>query len=183
VASYKAGFNPWNDEHPANDFPHHSLRKAFEADQWPWVREQVDDITRGIIAADDPSVTPDILMSWPRYIRAGYLAKTGREMPGTGHDELLHTLREKIIHILAKWDEMEGDNPPLARHMAGPRRDFDINIDGFAHIGLLPDFLQDMRNVGLTPDDFAPLFRSAYDYVQMWQTCVQKANANAPVKP
>lgn len=177
IAAYKAGFNPWNDEHPENDFPHHSLRKAFEADQWPWVREHVDDITRGLCAAGDPAVTPEILISWPRYIRAGYLALSGKVMPGTGHDEELRSLQNKVTAILAKWDAMDGDNPPLARNFAGPRRDFDINIDGFAHIGLLPDFLQDMRNSGLTPDDLAPLFRSAYDYVQMWQTCVKKADA------
>ena len=45
---------------------------------------------------------------------------------------------------------MSGDNPPLVRDKAGPRRDFDINIDGMAHYGMLPDFLQDLRNVGLT---------------------------------
>ena len=44
-----------------------------------------------------------------------------------------------------------------------------------AHYGMLPDLLQDMRNSGLTAEDLAPLFRSAYDYVQMWDTCEQRA--------
>ena len=58
---------------------------------------------------------------------------------------------------------------------AGEERDFDINLDGMAHYGMLPDLLQDMRNIGLTAEDFIPLFRSAYDYVQMWGTCVKRA--------
>jgi hypothetical protein len=55
------------------------------------------------------------------------------------------------------------------------RRDFDINIDGMAHYGMLPDLLQDLRNIGLTAEDLAPLFRSAYDYVQMWDKCERRA--------
>jgi hypothetical protein len=36
--------------------------------------------------------------------------------------------------------------------------------------------LQDLRNNGLTAEDLAPLFRSAYDYVQMWDKCEQQAH-------
>jgi hypothetical protein len=62
-----------------------------------------------------------------------------------------------------------------SRSTAGPRRDFDINIDGMAHYGMLPDLLQDIRNCGLSAQDLAPLFRSAYDYVEMWDTCARRA--------
>ena len=70
---------------------------------------------------------------------------------------------------------MQGDNRPLVRATAGALRDFDINLDGMAHYGMLPDFLQDLRNSGLTAEDLAPLFRSAADYVEMWATCVKQA--------
>ena len=70
---------------------------------------------------------------------------------------------------------MTGDNPPLTRSKAGLRRDFDINIDGMAHYGMLPDFLQDLRNLGLTPEDLAPLFRGAFDYVVMWEKAQERA--------
>ena len=50
-------------------------------------------------------------------------------------------------------------------------RQFDINFDGIAHYGMLPDMLQDMKNNGMTARDFVPLFRSAEDYVQMWERC------------
>jgi hypothetical protein len=70
---------------------------------------------------------------------------------------------------------MRGDNRPLIRSTAGPRREFDINLDGMAHYGMLPDFLQDIKNSGVTAEDLVPLFRSAYDYIQMWDLCEQKA--------
>jgi hypothetical protein len=84
--------------------------------------------------------------------------------------------------IWGKWQQMSGDNRPLTRSMAGPRRDFDINLDGMAHYGMLPDFLQDLRNIGLTAEDLAPLFRSAYDYVQMWDRCERTAVEMANTK-
>ena len=31
-------------------------------------------------------------------------------------------------------------------------RDFDINIDGVAHVGMLPDFIQDLFNIGMTQE-------------------------------
>jgi hypothetical protein len=70
---------------------------------------------------------------------------------------------------------MNGANRPLVRSKAGPRRDFDFNVDGMAHYGMLPDFLQDLRNIGLTAEDLAPLFRSAHDYVAMWDKCNREA--------
>jgi hypothetical protein len=58
---------------------------------------------------------------------------------------------------------------------AGPRRDFDINLDGMAHYGMLLDFLQEVRNIGLSAADLAPLFRSAHDYVEMWEHCARRS--------
>src|SRR5262249_41363495 len=36
-------------------------------------------------------------------------------------------------------------NAPLTRSVIGART-FDFNLDGFAHFGMMPDFLQDLRN-------------------------------------
>lgn len=65
---------------------------------------------------------------------------------------------------------MQGTNTPLTRSYAG-QRDFDINLDEVAHYGMLPDLFQDLKNVGLTNEDLAPLFRSAEDYIQTWARC------------
>jgi hypothetical protein len=40
---------------------------------------------------------------------------------------------------------------------------------------MLPDFLQDLRNIGLSAEDLAPLLRSANDYVEMWGTIDERA--------
>ncbi len=71
---------------------------------------------------------------------------------------------------------MEGRNTPLKRCHAG-QRDFDINIDGVAHYGMLPDLIQDLKNVGLTDEDLLPLFHSAEDYIQTWEKCERRSKA------
>ncbi len=68
---------------------------------------------------------------------------------------------------------MDGLNTPLSRCTAGPRHDYDLNLDGMAHYGLLPDFLQDLKNLGLTSEELAPLFHSAEDYVHLWERCLR----------
>ena len=71
----------------------------------------------------------------------------------------------------ARWAAMdEGPNEPLSRSFAG-RRQFDVNLDGVAHYGMIPDFLQDSANVARAagaPELVPPLFRSAERYLQMW---------------
>ncbi|MFI5133467.1 MAG: membrane dipeptidase [Chitinophagales bacterium] len=56
-------------------------------------------------------------------------------------------------------------------------RQFNINTDGFAHYGMFPDFLSDLTNVGLTPQDLEPLFNSAKYYIDMWEKAINKGNS------
>jgi len=49
---------------------------------------------------------------------------------------------------------------------------WDFNLDGLQHIGLLPDLIQDMRNVGVQWEQLGPLFRGAREYVDMWKRSV-----------
>ncbi len=44
----------------------------------------------------------------------------------------------------------------------------DFNKYGMLRYGQLPDLLQDVHNIGVTPHDMAPLFSSAQDYLNMW---------------
>jgi microsomal dipeptidase-like Zn-dependent dipeptidase len=60
----------------------------------------------------------------------------------------------------------------LAPCVAGSRR-FDINTDGLAHIGLLPDLLQDVANLGVPPEDLVPLWSSVEAYATMWERCLR----------
>ena len=41
----------------------------------------------------------------------------------------------------------------MDRSTAGPIREFDYNLDGLAHYGMLPDLLQDLKNVLLPQGD------------------------------
>ena len=45
---------------------------------------------------------------------------------------------------------------------------FDFNVDGLAHVGLLPDLVADLGNIGLSERDLEPLFSSATGFVDVW---------------
>jgi microsomal dipeptidase-like Zn-dependent dipeptidase len=56
---------------------------------------------------------------------------------------------------------------PMDRATLGGRV-LDINIDGVAHVGMLPDFVADLAQV-LSVAELEPLMRSASRYVQAWE--------------
>jgi microsomal dipeptidase-like Zn-dependent dipeptidase len=177
IAQYEAGFNPLNQEHPDSDFPDENLREALKRAQVVHLQDWVDNLTKGFWMADqDIARVGDQIHEWPEEQRAAYFSR--KESPEAGGDLDKGTLElmNKIKAIWEKWGEMKGNNRPLVRSTAGPHRDFDINLDGMAHYGMLPDLLQDLRNVGLTAEDLAPLFRSANDYIEMWDRCDQRAH-------
>lgn len=67
------------------------------------------------------------------------------------------------------WQRMvNGINEPL-RKLVNGNRDWDFNIDGMAHYGMIPDFIQDLKNVGIRSDQMIPLFSSAEEYIRMWE--------------
>ena len=53
---------------------------------------------------------------------------------------------------------------------------FDYNEDGLAHIGMLPDMIQDLKKVGLSDDALQPLFQSAEAYILMWEKSLEASN-------
>ena len=73
----------------------------------------------------------------------------------------------------------KGGNPgaPLERCQGpecGGNREFDFNLDGLAHYGLIPDMLQDVSNQLRAQQtgkvrDLRALFRGANDYILMWE--------------
>lgn len=88
---------------------------------------------------------------------------------------------EKALRVWCLYQEIDGgDNIPLHRSvLAG--RDFDVNVDGVAHYGLMPDFVQDMANVlrayDAHPNTLAPLMQSAEHLIQMWERTEARAQA------
>ena len=176
VAQYFAGYNPWIHRHPATDLPDPSLRQMFVRIKIGHEQEFIDHVTQGLCAGDlRLKVDDEQVERWPVEQRAAYYVRRGMVELGQSDHPKIVDLMGKIKSIWDKWQTMQGDNRPLARSKAGPRRDFDINLDGMAHYGMFPDFLQDLRNAGLSAEDLAPLFRSAYDYVEMLATCERRA--------
>jgi microsomal dipeptidase-like Zn-dependent dipeptidase len=53
--------------------------------------------------------------------------------------------------------------------MTQPRR-WDYNQHGLVNVGLTPEFLEDLRLMGLTLADLEPLYRSARGVVELWRT-------------
>jgi microsomal dipeptidase-like Zn-dependent dipeptidase len=60
----------------------------------------------------------------------------------------IQQMLNKVEPAFQLWREMSGTNVPLRKRVDG-QRDWDINIDGIAHYGMLPDFFQDVKNDGV----------------------------------
>jgi hypothetical protein len=112
--------------------------------------------------------------------RTAYLVKTGWTTPNpTDHPDVVAQVKvymPMVSRVYNSFQKMrKGGNPkfPLARLQSG-MREFDYNVDGLANYGMIPDFLQDAANQlrvrpSSTVKDLRVLFRSAEDYIQMWQ--------------
>lgn len=123
---------------------------------------------------------------------AAFLASHPNEQLQPSDSQRTRDLVAKLGSVWTNWQRMEEGAPgvdPMTINRFGPapggsglydsvgrltrstagRRDFDINIDGMAHYGMLPDLLQDMRNVGVQQLD--ALYRSAEDYIRVWERC------------
>jgi hypothetical protein len=67
-----------------------------------------------------------------------------------------------------------GTNEPLIPSSTLSKT-WDYNIDGMAHYGMMADFFQDLKNVGMKPKDMSVLFNSAEDFARMWEKCVRQS--------
>jgi microsomal dipeptidase-like Zn-dependent dipeptidase len=125
---------------------------------------------------------------------AAFLARHG-EPPWDIDPATTRRLTPVLARIWAHWSTMEScpGPPPWLLRRFGPtgsglftgdgamtrstagRRDFDVNVDGVAHYGLLPDFLQDLRNVGAPAAEVDALYRGAEQYIQVWERCLEQA--------
>lgn len=59
-------------------------------------------------------------------------------------------------------------------------RVIDFNTEGMAHIGLMPELIEDARRDGVTDEELEPLFRSAEAYIRMWERAERRAGELAP---
>ena len=52
---------------------------------------------------------------------------------------------------------------------SGRTQSYDISSDGVAHVGMIPDFVEELKAMGLTDADLAPLWHGAEAYIRMWE--------------
>jgi microsomal dipeptidase-like Zn-dependent dipeptidase len=86
---------------------------------------------------------------------------------------------------------LNDNQPALARlRIAGywdPAASYDLNYDGLANYGMLPDMIQAMVNAGdsspvnraQVQSDLRNLYRSAEDFVEMWEQAISACHARA----
>jgi microsomal dipeptidase-like Zn-dependent dipeptidase len=60
--------------------------------------------------------------------------------------------------------------PSLTKCVTGAKA-WDFNAEGMAHYGLLPDFIESCRKVGMTKTEQDAFFSSAERFAQMWEKC------------
>ncbi len=63
-----------------------------------------------------------------------------------------------------------------------PYRGWDFNLDGMAHEGMLPDFLQDVRNVGVSFEQMGYLFNSPGDLYEGWKRACELGDLYSDAK-
>lgn len=98
-----------------------------------------------------------------------------------GADRELH---DDLAWVVSRHREAGGGpNPPLERCTTGGH-DWDYNLEGLAHYGLVPDLLHDLGNLGLAWDsDLMPLLTSAETVVSTWERCHDQGAWSAPFTP
>ncbi len=151
---------------------------TIDALQVPGIGQPALDLALGLTGGADTTGSV--------FFQAGAKARDGTfAITGTPDDLTRATnLVDGITAITVLWDRVTapGTAPPLSRSTAGPLRDFDYNLDGLGHYGMLPDMLQDLRNVGLPTSTLTSLFSSAERYIQVWERSVAVA-ATIPHPP
>ncbi len=56
-------------------------------------------------------------------------------------------------------------------------RTLDFNTEGFVHIGMLPELIEDVRHDGITDQQLEPVFRTAEAYLRMWEKAELRAKS------
>lgn len=115
---------------------------------------------RGVALATDFGVHP---LTSPRFGR--FACWVGAKDANRSEEATQFPL---LFNAAAQQDPVQYGSGAVIPDRLGSRT-FNFNFDGLAHYGLLPDLLQDARNVGVEPKDFAPLFSSVSDYAAMWR--------------
>jgi microsomal dipeptidase-like Zn-dependent dipeptidase len=138
------------------------------------------DTWRGRGAADIPHVCGNTSNSFVQAYRYAYERMDGRGVGlGTDLNGFAGTPRPRFgsesdcervpTDAAVPYPFIAAANGALLNRSVVGRKTFDYNRDGFAHIGLLPDFIADLEAMGMSESELAPLLESAYSYADMWE--------------
>jgi len=145
----------------------------------------------GVGMATDFTFIPSVSPRFGPDACAGFKARPALKWERSHHKN--HYLpREQSAGVV--YDRLDqpgvrlGHNTPLAAYRMGEHVS-NFNLEGLAHYGLIPDMLQDLKNVGFYREDFEALFSSAEGYLKMWEKAERLSKCNAaanfcnPVQP
>ena len=95
-----------------------------------------------------------------------------------------NAINDRYNRLLRVWDDYQkilGRNTPMTRCVtASTSKEWDLNFHGVAHYGLLPDFFQDLCNVGMDSHDLSVLFHSAENFARMWTKSIDASYGFVP---
>lgn len=74
--------------------------------------------------------------------------------------------------VVYPFTSFDGD-VTFTQPMMGERA-VDFNNEGFIHIGMMPELIEDARRTGSTDEDLEILFRSAEGYLRMWERSMER---------
>lgn len=105
----------------------------------------------------------------------GFVKMNGKQLAiGTDINGLVKVPRPRNASIDCSgspviYAEISGKpNGLLTMAQTGAKK-WNYNTEGVAHYGLIPDFLQDLKNIGMAPQQRSSFFMSAEYFAQMWE--------------
>ena len=100
----------------------------------------------------------------------------GAPGPRFGDDSVCYTEQDNPVEY--PFESYAGD-VTFTEPRVGERT-IDFNTEGMAHLGLVAELVEDVRNSGVDDEQLEPLFRSAEGYLRMWERSIERGEALAP---
>jgi microsomal dipeptidase-like Zn-dependent dipeptidase len=96
--------------------------------------------------------------------------------PGRCYGRLLPSSEPRVIYPFES--PMTGETIPASVLPWSGRADlYNVGYDGVAHIGMIPDMVEEMRVLGLTDADLEPLWHGAEAYLRTWEAAQEWASS------
>ena len=101
----------------------------------------------------------------------------GREGPRSRYAGNINTYWGKEVSYAAAGMPLQSSpgSPLKMRKYTFGNKTWDYNTEGVAHIGLYPDYFQDLKNLGMNREERQIFFNAADYFVSMWDKCVKSS--------